>query len=77
MQPAKLLTVPELAFRLNVHPKTLYSWTELGKIPHYKINGSVRFDFHDIQRWLDACKRHPTCGRIDAAQAVAVPRKGR
>jgi excisionase family DNA binding protein len=74
----QLLTVDELAPQLNVRPKTIYSWAELGKIPHYKLNGCIRFDYTEILKWLNACKQGPTYGNIDTAQTVAfAPKKGR
>ena len=73
----KLLTVDELAPSLNVCPKTLYSWAELGKIPCYKLNGCVRFDPDQISQWLESCQKQSSCGIIGIAQTVAVPRKGR
>ncbi len=74
---AQLMTIEELASRIKVKPKTIYSWAELGKIPNYKINGCLRFDFEEIEKWLEGCKNGPVSGIIGTAQTVAVPRKGR
>jgi len=55
----KLLTVKEVAGMLNVAEKTLYQWCELRQIPHVKMNGCLRFDPRDIEKWLVACKKQP------------------
>jgi excisionase family DNA binding protein len=49
-----LLTIKELAEQLRIKPATLYSWAAQGKIPCRKIHGLVRFDQHDIDRWLSS-----------------------
>jgi excisionase family DNA binding protein len=49
-----LLTIKELADQLRIKPTTLYSWAAQGKIPCRKIHGLVRFDQHDIDRWLSS-----------------------
>lgn len=61
---------------LNVNPKTIYQWAELGQIPHYKINGCVRFDPEEVKTWLESCcKREPLEGYNPIIQARG-PRKG-
>lgn len=49
-----LLTIKELAEQLRIKPGTLYAWAAHGKIPCRKIHGLVRFDQHDIDRWLSS-----------------------
>jgi excisionase family DNA binding protein len=49
-----LLTIKELAEQLRIKPSTLYAWAAHGKIPCRKIHGLVRFDQHDIDRWLSS-----------------------
>ena len=44
-----LLTVKEASSFLHVHPKTLYKWTNEGKVPFRKINGLLRFSHKDIE----------------------------
>jgi len=70
-----LLTVDELATSLNVCPKTLYSWAELGKIPCYKLNGCIRFDSDEILNWLETCKKSSSSGIMGIAQTVARPQE--
>lgn len=55
-----LLTVKEISLYLNVRPKTLYSWAELNRIPHVKLNGCLRFDLDDVMKWMEDCKSGPT-----------------
>ena len=49
-----LLTIKDLAEQLRIKPGTLYAWAAQGKIPCRKIHGLVRFDQHDIDRWLSS-----------------------
>ena len=46
---ANLLTAKELSFFLHVHLKTVYRWATEGRLPHRKINGTIRFDLEEIE----------------------------
>jgi excisionase family DNA binding protein len=50
-----LLTVKDMATRLQVKDKTIYGWASQGKIPSVKINGVIRFDAREIELWLQKC----------------------
>jgi excisionase family DNA binding protein len=52
------LTVKELAPLLNVSSTSLYNRAREGRIPSYRLGGSVRFDPHAVAEWLRAqeCK---------------------
>jgi excisionase family DNA binding protein len=50
-----LLTVKEVAIRLQVKDKTIYAWAIQGKIPCVKVNGVIRFDAREIDLWLQTC----------------------
>jgi excisionase family DNA binding protein len=50
-----LLTVNDMASRLQVKDKTLYAWVSQGKIPYVKLNGVIRFDPGEIEQWLQQC----------------------
>ncbi|HXF92463.1 MAG TPA: helix-turn-helix domain-containing protein [Nitrospiraceae bacterium] len=52
-----LLTVKEVAARLQIKQATVYAWASQGKIPCLKVNGAIRFDADDIEAWLQACRR--------------------
>ena len=72
----KIITITELSELLKVKPKTLYQWAELRQIPFLKLNGALRFDFDDIQRWISDCKKEPQSGYNPIAQTSRCPRKG-
>ena len=50
-----LLTVKDMATRLQVKEKTVYAWASQGKIPCVKVNGVIRFDAREIEQWLQQC----------------------
>src|SRR4051794_6860355 len=50
-----LLTVKDIAARLQVREKTIYSWASQGKIPSLKIHGVIRFEENEIDEWLHRC----------------------
>ena len=55
-----LITTKQLAEIINVRPKTLYQWAELGQIPCVKLNGTLRFDLDDVSTWISSCKKTAT-----------------
>jgi excisionase family DNA binding protein len=71
----KLITIKEAAEILNVKPSTLYQWAELGQVPCFKINGSLRFDVEDITKWIKSCKIEAHSSYNPLTQARS-PRKG-
>jgi excisionase family DNA binding protein len=52
------MKVKELAPMLDMSPTKLYNLARDGRIPSYRIAGSVRFDPHAVAVWLRAseCK---------------------
>jgi len=46
------LTIGDLANLLNQSPKTLYKAVKSGRLPAYRVGGSIRLDPHDIAEWL-------------------------
>ncbi|MFC2170245.1 tyrosine-type recombinase/integrase [Acidobacteriota bacterium] len=52
----RFLTVKELSFYLKVHPNTLYRWEREGTIPFVEINGQIRFNWTEIEKWLEKKK---------------------
>ncbi|HUO14342.1 MAG TPA: helix-turn-helix domain-containing protein [Verrucomicrobiae bacterium] len=50
------LTVEELATTVSVSPKTLYKAIKSGRLPAYRLGGSIRLDPHDVAEWL-RCRR--------------------
>lgn len=51
-----LMTVVEMATRLQVKEKTIYAWVSQGKLPCMKINGVIRFSAREIEQWLQGCQ---------------------
>ena len=56
----KFLTVKELAVRINVKEKTIYTWIGRRAIPFYKIEGIFRFKESEIEEWLTQCWQKAT-----------------
>lgn len=52
----QLLTAKELSSFLHVHPKTIYKWATEGRLPHRKINGSIRFEKDEIEAFQQKYK---------------------
>lgn len=52
-----LLTVRQVADLLQISPSTVYSWAYSGRIPCYKLNGSIRFKEREIDDWIERNKR--------------------
>jgi hypothetical protein len=71
----RILTIKGISILLKVKEKTLYQWDELGQIPCIKLNGCLRFDYHDIVRWKKECAKEPHSGYNPLTQARG-PRKG-
>ncbi len=70
----KILNIKELSDILKVKPKTLYQWAELRQIPFLKLNGALRFDFDDIEKWIRSCKKDSESGYNSLSKLEA--RKG-
>ena len=47
-----LMDIKELSSYLKVKEKTIYQWTYVEYIPHYKTGGLLRFDLDEINNWL-------------------------
>ncbi len=47
-----LLTIKDLAEKLQIKTATLYAWVAQRKLPSRKIHGLVRFDPNEIDQWL-------------------------
>ena len=65
-----LLTVKDMATRLQVKDKTVYAWASQGKIPCVKVNGVIRFDAKEIEHWLQQC--HVPMDRLACQQRTCV-----
>lgn len=58
----RLLTVKDVAELLQVSKRTIYDWTHVGYIPHYKFPNGVRFKEDQLDKWL---KNRLIKGRIE------------
>lgn len=54
-----LLTIKEVATRLQIKPSTLYAWAAQGRLPCFKIHGLVRFRREEIDQWLESFRERP------------------
>jgi excisionase family DNA binding protein len=57
MLKKEFLSIKDLSEYLGIKPKTLYSWVSKGVLPHYRMQGVIRFKRKDIDKWIEACKR--------------------
>jgi len=48
----RLLTIKEICDLLQVSRSTVYEWTHIGFIPHYKLPNAIRFKESDINSWI-------------------------
>lgn len=49
-----LYTSEELAQYLNVKIRTIYTWVQMGAIPHYRLSRkAIRFNINAVNAWLD------------------------
>ena len=46
------MSIKRLSQYLDIKPSTLYAWVEKGIIPHYRIQGCIRFRLDEIEEWL-------------------------
>ncbi len=68
-----LLTIKEVATRLQIKPSTLYAWAAQGRIPCVKLHGLVRFERDEIETWV-ASFRVDTTPRISRTIPSGSPR---
>jgi len=56
-----LLTIPEVAARLRVRPKTVWAWVKTGRLPGVRVGRLWRVRTSDLEAWLE---------RLDRVEAV-------
>jgi excisionase family DNA binding protein len=44
---------------LGISRNGLYIACRAGRIPHYKVGGSIRFDPDELRAWLESTRRGP------------------
>ncbi len=52
----QILTLKEVAKYLKLAEKTAYRLAAEGKLPGFKVGGSWRFKFEDIEQWIQEQK---------------------
>lgn len=52
----QILTLKEVAAYLKLAEKTAYKLAAAGKLPGFKVGGSWRFKWEDIDRWIEEKK---------------------
>lgn len=54
--PGKMLTINDVAERMQVHRTTVENWTKRGQLPHVKLgahrNAPIRIDEDDLDKFL-------------------------
>ncbi|MFW6118874.1 MAG: helix-turn-helix domain-containing protein [Planctomycetota bacterium] len=58
-----LTSVGKIAERLGVSRATVYRWAKDGELPHYRVGDVLRFDPHEIERWLQRRRVGPEPAR--------------
>lgn len=53
----QILTLKEAAAYLKLAEKTAYKLAAAGKLPGFKVGGSWRFKWEDIDRWIEDQKK--------------------
>lgn len=52
----EILTIHDIAKRINVSESWIYKKAKAGIIPHVRIGGAIRFIEKDIEAWINAHK---------------------
>lgn len=53
----QILTLKEVAAYLKLAEKTAYRLASEGKLPGFKVGGSWRFKYEDLEAWIDMKKK--------------------
>lgn len=65
------MTVRDVATMLNVDEKTIYRLVQKGSLPGFKVAGSWRFQWTDIQTWIDSKKQiSPTLATLNSSDSL-------
>lgn len=66
-----LLTIKDVALRLQIKPATLYAWAAQGRIPCLRIHGLVRFRKEEIDQWVEGFRERPKAPESPRVQPKA------
>ncbi len=53
----KFVGIKEIAEYLSVSPKTVYYWTHIQFIPHYRLPKAIRFKVSEVESWVERKRR--------------------
>ena len=53
----ELLRVSDAARLFDVTVSSIYSWIERGKLPHYKLVGTIRLKRSELEEWFEARRK--------------------
>lgn len=59
---SEILDVAEIAKRLQITSRTAYEMTRTGKIPSFRVGGSIRYDWNDVLATLKQTGAEVTAG---------------
>ncbi len=65
----RLLTPEQISDLLGVKLSTIYQWTHIGYIPHFKLGRFVRFREKDVIHWMESKKVN---GRDSRAVSISL-----
>jgi excisionase family DNA binding protein len=51
---SELLTVKDVANRLNTSTWTVYEWTRRGDLPAFRLGSELRYDRRELEAWVEA-----------------------
>jgi diguanylate cyclase (GGDEF)-like protein/excisionase family DNA binding protein len=71
------LSVTKAARLLGVHPNTIRTWSDAGRLRYYRINarGDRRYRLGDLQRFLAAAEPHAGARTLPAGVTTPSPRR--
>jgi len=71
------LSVTKAARLLGVHPNTIRTWSDAGRLRYFRINarGDRRYRLGDLQRFLASAEPHPAAASGPAGQAATTARR--
>ena len=67
----RLLTAAEFADRLALSTSTVLDWSEVDKLPGFKLGRVVRFRETEVNEWLEMHRAGPRVAGGNRPEAVA------
>lgn len=55
----RFYTIKEISEYLGFAENTIRKWIRNGEVPHFKLNGGIRFDIQQIDKWVLKKYRQP------------------